>query len=316
MKPYSVSPWCSHDSLSLSEIVLSKSVVVGVDYGTTFTSVSYHVTSNLDPGAELLIRPSDIKAIRNWPHDALGTAEQVPTVSWYSPALMKRAEPVEQYDAPKDAPRRRSIYEDDEQQQDKDSLAPNQVVIGTVAGVDEDDGDYLYAWEVGHERYVRNRTREESLLIQHAKLGLLTTSFTDRDRKDLRRQVTAMVKRGIIRKYGKRNEPDPRDLRDIIADFLTKVLEHTKQQLAIHEEFTEGCSVEFVVTVPTIWSPEASRILQFSVAAAIQATRFGTVCDGSIDNLFLVTEPEAGLTWLLQNTAALVVCIPKTPDQG
>jgi hypothetical protein len=124
-----------------------------------------------------------------------------------------------------------------------------------------------------------------------------------------------MVKRGIIRKYGKRNEPDPRDLKDIIADFLTKVLEHTKQQLAIHEEFTEGCCVEFVVTVPTIWSPEASRILQFSVAAAIQTTRFGTVCDGSIDNL-LVTEPEAGLTWLLQNTAALVVCIPKTPDQA
>jgi hypothetical protein len=65
--------------------------------------------------------------------------------------------------------------------------------------------------------------------------------------------------------------------------------------------------VEFVVTVPTIWSQEASRILQFCVEAAIQVTEFGELKNGSVDNLFLIPEPEGGLTWLLQITRAMVV---------
>jgi hypothetical protein len=137
---------------------------------------------------------------------------------------------------------------------------------------------------------------------------MLSTAYTEGDRKDLRRQIARLIKRGIIRKYGKKSRPDIRDVRDVITDFLIKIFEHTKNYLAREEGYTKDCPVEFVITVPTIWSQEASRILQFCVEAAIQATEFGSLKNGSVDNLFLVAEPEAGLTWLLQNTSAMVVC--------
>jgi hypothetical protein len=135
---------------------------------------------------------------------------------------------------------------------------------------------------------------------------MLGTGYTVGDRIGLRRKLTELIKRGIIRKYGKRNKPDVRDIRDVITDFLVKIFEHTKNELAREEGYTENCAVEFVVTVPTIWSQKSSRILQKCVEAAIQVTKFGALANGSVDNLFIIPEPEAGLTWLLQTTSAVV----------
>jgi hypothetical protein len=167
--------------------------------------------------------------------------------------------------------------------------------------------DFFWGYSVQLKRYQEWITRDSNLLVQRPKLMLLGTTYTEGDRKTLRRQITRLINQGIIRKYGKRADPDVRDVRDVITDFLIKVFEHTKNYLARKDGYIKGCPVEFVVTVPTIWTQEASRILQFCVEAAIKETELGCLKNGSVDNLFLIPEPEAGLTWLLQITKAMVV---------
>jgi len=65
--------------------------VIGLDYGTTFTSVSY----SIHPLDEEHLRafPWEIKSISNWPQantPVLAAAEQVPTETWYSPIPVDR----------------------------------------------------------------------------------------------------------------------------------------------------------------------------------------------------------------------------------
>jgi hypothetical protein len=296
--------------------------VVGIDYGTTLTSVSYYVAERA--GEEHLARASDIKTVKDWPDAPHEGDEQVPTETWYSPVPLQR-EPLnenEQYDAPRSNLSSTQILEeeyvdeDDEQGQGPHERSP------TLAAADEEkteswsfdesqSTEFFWGYTVALKRYQENLTRDPKLLVQRPKLLMLGTAYTEGDRRDLRRKINHLVHRGIIRKYGRRSEPDVRDIRDVITDFLIKVFEHTKKYLAREEGYTRGCRVEFVITVPTIWSQEASRILQFCVEAAIKTTEFGELKNGSVDNLFLIPEPEGGLTWLLQITRAMVVCINK-----
>jgi hypothetical protein len=297
----------------------TKKFVVGTDYGTTFTSVSYYAIEKV--GQEHLVRASDIKTVKNWPDAPHEGDEQVPTESWYSPVPMKREalKDNEQFDAPKSKPSSIRIVE--EEYDDGDEI-DNQVVgegegssipapnerIESSSFDEPQSTEFFWGWSVAQQRYEQCLPRDERLLVRRSKLMMLSTAYTEGDRKDLRYQIAQLIRRGIIRKYGKKSRPDVRDVRDVITDFLIKIFEHTKSYLAREEGYTKDCPVEFVITVPTIWSQEASRILQFCMESAIQATEFGGLNNGSVDNLFIIPEPEAGLTWLLQNTVAMVVC--------
>jgi hypothetical protein len=224
----------------------------------------------------------------------------------------------EQFDAPKSKPTSTQIVEEEyEDGHDNDTEDPStgEGASGSVAEEEEREiptfyerqsTEFFWGYTVSVKRYQEWIRRDSNLLVQRPKLMLLSTNYTEGDRKTLRNQITRLVNQGIIRKYGKRKDSDVRDIRDVITDFLIKVFEHTKSYLARKEGYTKDCPVEFVITVPTIWTQEASRILQFCVETAIKDTEFGCLKNGSVDNLFLIPEPEAGLTWLLQITKALV----------
>ncbi|KAH8780522.1 hypothetical protein F5882DRAFT_451384 [Hyaloscypha sp. PMI_1271] len=295
----------------------SKKFVIGIDYGTTFTSVSYYAIET--EGSEKSARAADIKTVKEWPDAPYEADEQVPTQTWYSPIPMKRA-PLnenEQFDAPKSKPSSTQIveeeYEDGNENEAENRCAGEGLSTPAVEEersrlnfVERQSADFYWGYSVQMKRYQEWITRDSNLLVQRPKLMLLGTTYTEGDRKTLRSQITRLINQGIIRKYGKRADPDVRDVRDVITDFLIKVFEHTKQYLARKDGYIKGCPVEFVVTVPTIWTQEASRILQFCVEAAIKETELGCLKNGSVDNLFLIPEPEAGLTWLLQITKAMV----------
>ncbi|PMD41330.1 hypothetical protein L207DRAFT_486961 [Hyaloscypha variabilis F] len=293
-----------------------KKFVVGIDYGTTYTSVSYYAVGTKAPGRPA--RASDIKTVKDWPDAPYESEEQVPTETWYSPVAIVR-EPLnenEQFDAPKSNPTSTRILEEEYDIEDVHEIADVGEGSSTPAGAREEgqgatvaepqSREFFWGYTVSKKRYQKMITRDTNLLIQRPKLMLLGTAYTEGDRRTLRNQITRLVNSGIIRKYGKKREPDVRDIRDVITDFLTKVFQHTKNYLKRREGYFKGCPVEFVITVPTVWTQEASRILQFSVEAAIKATEFGCLKNGSIDNLFLIPEPEAGLTWLLSSTRAIV----------
>ena len=297
--------------------------VVGLDYGTTFTSVSYfsHPMDEENPRAF----PSDIKSIMNWPEDGMGgIRRQLPTESWYSSTPRDRPSRIDPLE-----------FDDDENQENQEPIGQATSSVGRVEirplhqlnGVIDprlDDNlspTYLWGYEVPYQRYRANPARDENRHIERPKLMLVNSTYTKEDRERLRPRLDNLIKMGIIRKYGK-NEPDARDAQDAITDFLVEVFKHTMQQLVENEGFSKECPVSFVLTVPVIWSPKSSRVLQYAVEEAIEATGFGTLGHGSVDNLFIIAEPEAAATYLLRSSHDILVRHPDilvlnlTPPSG
>ena len=219
----------------------SKKFVVGIDYGTTFTSVSYYAIERV--GQERSVRASDIKTVKDWPDAPHEGDEQVPTETWYAPVPMRREtlNEYEQFDAPKSKPSRTQILEEEYEDENDHQLPRAEEGTSNPASdkgekeswdLDERQStEFFWGYSVARQRYEELLARDPKLLFQRAKLMMLGTAYTEGNRNELRRQITSLINQGIIRKYGKRSEPDIRDIRDVITDFLIKVFEHTKSRL-------------------------------------------------------------------------------------
>ncbi|KAL4732229.1 hypothetical protein ACLX1H_001239 [Fusarium chlamydosporum] len=85
----------------------------------------------------------------------------------------------------------------------------------------------------------------------------------------------------------------------VTIDYLTKLLEFAKGQ--IHLDSSQITSTEMIICVPIIWSQKAIRNMQFCMGLAAKLSGFPGVelQNKSIDNVFIMAEPEAGATWLL-----------------
>ncbi|PQE05216.1 Hsp70 family protein [Rutstroemia sp. NJR-2017a BBW] len=276
-------------------------VVIGLDYGTTFTSVSYSIVPVKKDNARAFSK--DIMSVVNWPHDGqAGERKQLPSESWYSPT------PIERNRTENDEVLEENVF---------DSFQGNHALLGksnlhTDSIEDSEDSemedelslDYLWGYGVPYEMYKANSSRSQRRYVKRAKLMLVETEYTNEDRKGLRAVFNGLLKEEIIRRHGRKSksEPDMWDAVDPISDYLVKVLEHTKDQLQSLHGFTQQSPVDFVMTVPTVWSPEASRVLQTAVKAAIYATSLGKPGGTTADNLFLISEPEAAATFLLENS--------------
>jgi hypothetical protein len=86
---------------------------------------------------------------------------------------------------------------------------------------------------------------------------------------------------------------------DVIADYLEQLFQHTKKRLIESEGYTDASTVEFVLCVPAIWEAKASRKMQIAMGRAIKNSGLGRLQNGSINNLFLVSEPEAAAACVL-----------------
>ncbi|ESZ94881.1 hypothetical protein SBOR_4757 [Sclerotinia borealis F-4128] len=212
-----------------------KKFILGIDFGTTFTSVSYfsHPINEQYPRAA----PSELRSITNWPDDLAcsesnGTRPQVPTET--------------------------------------------------------------------NQQYKENISRDPKSRVKRSKLRLVQTPYTLDDRVELLEIIEGLIHDKLIRKHGSKYSPDTRDVLDIFTDFLVKVLQHTKKQLIQLNNFSDGSVVEFALTVPTIWSPNASRILQTALQTAARAVKFGDTSDAIVP--YIVSEPEAAATYMLAGT--------------
>jgi hypothetical protein len=285
-----------------------KRVVIGIDYGTTFTSASYYVGSVKEQNPD--VTRSDIKSIRNWPEDPTnGLAEQVPTETWYSLAPMERQPVQDQFD--------------DEVKVDRQDEAAQAPINANswhgdaggreprdfeMDGLDTDDStEFLWGYQVPYQMYSANTTRDKMRHIEKAKLMLVDAPYTREGRNSLRRKVNQLIAKGLIRKYGKKKQDDARDIRDVITDFLVKVLDHIRDQLVTFEGFTDEWTVEFVITEPTAWTKKSSRVMQACMEAATRATGFGALGNGSVHTLFIIPEPEAAATYMLGQANQVLV---------
>lgn len=283
----------------------------GIDYGTTFTSVSYY--SHAIDEDQLRAFPDEIKSINNWPNDPMhGVNKQVPTESWYPQVPLKRASVPEQFDLndteDDEAHTSRASSVDIEMNQDDQRIEHDQSKRLDASQMDgEHSTTFLWGYDVPYQRFVAHSNRNESRLIRRPKLMLVKSAHTKEDRLLLRPVLDRLIENRIIRKFSAKGVPSVRDVQDVISDFLIQVLRHTKKQLVKNEHFTSECPVSFVLTVPSIWCANSSRVLQFAMDTAIKATGFCTLENGSIDDLFIVSEPEAAATYLLGDSDNMLV---------
>lgn len=283
--------------------------VIGLDYGTTFTSVSYTSHPVGQPNPHIL--PNDVKTIKNWPGDGNGgVREQVPTEVWYGMKPFGRVldsaldtdDDEDNASSESEVPQSRTSRAPPEPpQQTEDARHDKQDTIN-ISGP-----DFLWGYEVLNHFYYSSSKRSKlrrverpKLMLVGTELMLVGTEHTESDRERLGPRLDHLIHFAFIRKYERDQTIGKRDVEDAILDFLTKVLEHTKLQLIELENFTDDCLVHFALTVPSIWSHESSRIMQSSLEKAMKATDFGTLSvGGSIDDLFIVSEPEAGATYVM-----------------
>lgn len=236
-----------------------------------------------------------------------GARRQIPTESWYSSVPKYRPVVHDQFE-PSDS------EEDDGQEQIK-SASTNQMESSYTDNVYaeincEESDKFLWGYQALYQQFAADPARDEVRHIARPKLMLVSSEYTRADRERLRPQLDSLISGGFIRKFKHKKTQDPRDVQDVITDFMIEVFKHTKLQLTENAGYTPACPVSFVLTVPVIWCPRSSRVLQYAVEAAIGATGFGTLNHGSVDNIFIINEPEAAATFLLGKSNDMLVSSP------
>jgi hypothetical protein len=275
--------------------------IVATDFGTTFSSVAF---AKIQRGK--LLR-KDI--VVNFPEDPMPNGKrslEVPTESWY-------------YDVDSS----RDVLDEDTEMVDREPVAdifddgqPTQPVGGGYDGRPNKNGNLaveslefmetdsaksicwgyaiqtkLTSPDVDHSRFKR---------ISRFKLLLDRSENTQNVRDTLRGPLGELKLRGLI----ERDE-------DVITDYLTLLFQHTRDQLTTHHELTDSCSIEHVLCVPNIWTSKACRIMQASMETAIRRSGLG-----SLESLFIISEPEAAATYILDNSDEVNVRLKDFLDES
>lgn len=91
---------------------------------------------------------------------------------------------------------------------------------------------------------------------------------------------------------------------DVIADYLTQLFRHTKDQLITNHNMGKDCKIEHVLCVPNAWGSQACRKMQAAMSSAVQRSDLGSMKD-----FFLVSEPEAAASYVLEMDNQLNVSV-------
>ncbi|KAF2424215.1 hypothetical protein EJ08DRAFT_595282 [Tothia fuscella] len=268
----------------LGEPRIKRKFIIAVDYGTTYSSVSYII---VEDGQSIAEKIEDIRTIEGYDGEPEnGPWTSVPTELWYPDDDYARAE--ETYANPANGlnhngedPESDLYMEDGDlplwrPQDQVEHRVPEKVIWGYKVQ------DALGALDTQTGRDSRNKP------ILRAKLLLDHESHTQEQRDKLTPTLQYLRRKKLI----KRNE-------DVITDFLACLLRHTKEKLEeLHSFSVDECDVEVVMCVPVIWNNKACRTMQWAMGSALQAAGFRTEND-FVSDLFIVSEPEAAATFVL-----------------
>ncbi|EAL92212.1 hypothetical protein ACP6JD_007374 [Aspergillus fumigatus] len=127
--------------------------------------------------------------------------------------------------------------------------------------------------------------------ITRSKLLLDKTDYTRELREQLQATAENLAELGIIN-----------DSMDLIVDFLSHLLAHTKAQLISLHMFNDNDSVEWVLCVPVVWRRRAVRKMQDALIEASRRSLFGRTISNSVENLYIVSKPEAAAAHVLAST--------------
>jgi hypothetical protein len=275
------------------------SIIIATDFGTTFSSVAFT--------RRRLGRIERPQSIINYPYDPKTNGKvsfEVPTESWY-PDVSKVSEYLDETAmATTNGEEVGNIYDDDDdidqplpyvQNRDRTNGGedrefnedPELAIDEEQESMDNDDEPPFFFWGYGTQEMTRfpGMSRTQFRRVARSKLMLDESPKTQRVRDKLRPILNQLKRRKIIKKD-----------EDVIADYLSQLFLHTKNQLTHNHNLTESETVEHVLCVPNIWSSKACRTMQKSMETAIHRSGLG-----SLNNLFIVAEPEAAATFVLHH---------------
>jgi len=281
--------------------------VIATDFGTTFSSVAFtrHYQGTWEPPESISQYPRDPFILNG------KESYEVPTQSCYPNMAMVRDHIDEAMGVPETGENVKDIFEDDDEieerlshLQNEDSSDDREDSVSDedqemASGEIEDDfngqnylPNFLWGYEIQHQMRSSTSGLSQHEHLERFKLMLDETANTKPIRDGLR-PVLAQLKRWHMIKED----------HDVIADYLTKLFLHTKEQLKAGDvEFTDACPVEHVLCVPNAWSSKACRIMQKAMESAIRRSRLG-----SLENLFIISEPEAAATFVLYDNSRINV---------
>jgi hypothetical protein len=276
----------------------TRNFIVAIDFGTTFSSVAYrgyYDASELARGGYLAV-----ELVGKYLHDPSFaytgiTSGMVPSDLWYQ----QKAESAFTKFASKEN-QEQPIVIDEENEEEEDFASDSD----TGSSVDGDAkikrpssdpsksartaSELLWGYSVMHQLQDTENETEPSRRLSRFKLILDDSPHTAKIRDRLSETCKTFKKMRLI-------EEDY----DTIADFLSHLLRHTKNCLSIDKAYTESSRVDFVLCVPAIWSSKALRKMQVAMIKAAAQSGFGTMRNGCIEDLFIVSEPEAAAECLL-----------------
>ncbi|KAI8948409.1 hypothetical protein F4801DRAFT_581388 [Xylaria longipes] len=272
----------------------SNRLIMGIDFGTTCSAVSF-IALKAEEQAEHAPQIR-IQSIKNYPEDMNDSAGdpmrlEVPTEVIY---------PLDRHFRKK-ARLEMAAQDHIDQNEETEDSSQGGYWVGDPMQVDQDEDDSMddgdsrdFQW--GYSVHTAWRFRDTHMdtgtkALTRFKLLLHNDAQTETARNHLAPIIERLKAHKIIKSH-----------LDVIADYLTCLLRHAKTELRMQGLY-DGYNVEVVLCIPAIWKQQACRDMQTALASALQAADFKTVDvqNNSINNLFIVSEPEAAAAHVLKN---------------
>ena len=266
--------------------------VIAIDFGTTFSSVAYVGYSNASQRPRIGLQ--QIEIVDRYPYNPYGNfpCHDVPTELWYSQRISRPVphsrDTVDRQPAEDDG----SSGEIDHQgfnigsasQGTPESNHPSS----TTSHAENRRASLFWGYGVQDQLLEADYNTDHSRHLSRFKLILDESKHTKTVRDGLSKSCSILKKMLLIDKDT-----------DLIADYLAQLLQHTKKRLIDSEGYTDTSTVEFVLCVPAVWKGEAIRQMEIALTTAVANTGLGKLQHGSIDNIFIVSEPEGAAACVL-----------------
>ncbi|KAI1865985.1 uncharacterized protein JN550_007963 [Neoarthrinium moseri] len=299
-------------------------VIIGIDFGTTYSSVSQTVIRALEDSK--LIGRDRIKPIRNFPYDPAVAdrsgserSAAVPSEIIYphSGATAISPTPLNASTDARNSPisgglptsrTRQRVLAVDRSLSAEDCFRQDEEATSESSEDDEQSIETHDAEEF-HRYHNFNLLRcgfeaqswplGTDIKLSRVKLMLQNDPRTAEVREYLSPLIQRLIDDELIR--------DHKDHVDVIADYLTFLLRHVKSEL-IDLGLYQGYKYEVVLCVPAIWDQKACRDMQIALAKAFKQSNFDQVeiIQNSVKDLFMVSEPEAAAAWVLHSNYDIV----------
>ncbi|EXJ77707.1 hypothetical protein A1O3_09936 [Capronia epimyces CBS 606.96] len=266
-------------------VAKARHFVVAVDFGTTFSSVAYVGYTN--PNQRRRIELRQVETIDRYPDHPYGNfpCNDVPTEIWYAHKTERTGLST------RDDSGYQSSSADGEEDDDTpfgDLCVPQTPEPELLNNGEDPVLSSLWGYGVQDQVKEADYEADHARRLTRFKLLLDNSEHTASVRSGLYETCKTLKTMHLIK-----------DNVDVIGDYLAHLFRHTKKRLIDSEGYTADSTVEFVLCVPAVWNGNANRQMQLAMARAISNSGFGQLQNESVDNLFIVTEPEAAAACVL-----------------